>query len=532
MECVWLHCRRNGLEYQITMKYQSAIEVKKNLSTKEEVAFIDIREAALYGRGHPFFVSHIPYSILESRIGLYVPCYQTPIIILGSEDIISKKAAAHLEGMGYKDIILLEGGIQAWSQSGYAVYEGISAPSKSFGEVVEHELGTVSITAEELKARLDGGDDDFLLVDGRTPEEFHRMTIPGSTSCPNAELSLRYAAMLLHSGQDIIVNCAGRTRSLIGAQTLNLLGLPNKVYALENGTMGWKLAGFELEYGATRSYPIGIDKNIINDAKEKADALISQYKLEVVSIDTVKLWRKDKFNTTFSFDIRTSEEYELGHVEGFRHAPGGQLIQATDQWFATRGGKIVVFDNHHIRAVMSVIWLKGMGHDAYILDGTTATETINIKEVEINTSDINFIDATGIVKSKASIIDIRSSLDYRKGHIDGSIWSIRPMLNTLDIDGDVIIIASDLLTATYVLKDLAISGQISLSKPNDWKAAGLNVVATPDCPTDAQSIDFQFHTHERHSGNMDHAREYLRWETGLMDQMDEQEISTLKPLKP
>lgn len=517
------------------MNYKSAKEVKQLLSGNSEVAFIDIREVADYGRGHPFFVSHVPFSILEARIGLFVPCLETALVLIDGGDGVSEKAARHLDEMGYKNVIVLKDGVKAWSEEGYALYEGISAPSKSFGEVVEHELGTTSITALQLKARMDGGDDNFLLVDGRTPEEFNRMTIPTSTSCPNAELSLRYKAMLANPEQDIIVNCAGRTRSLIGAETLNLLGLPNKIYALENGTMGWKIAGFELEYGATRSYPRNVPDDIIAEARDDADALIKDYGISVIDLTQLSKWRAEKTRTTYMFDIRTAEEYDAGHVDGFRHTPGGQLIQATDQWFATRNGRIVVFDEHRIRAVMTVIWLKGMGHDAYILDEKTVSELVRIEEFEVDISGVNLVDAEHIaqkLKGDITLIDVRSSDDYRNAHIDGALWSIRPKLGDINLEGDVIIIASELLTATYVLKDLRVSGAISLSEPADWQAAGLNVISTPNDPPDEQRIDFQFHTHERHSGNMEHAREYLRWETGLLDQMDEQEKETLKPLKP
>ncbi|MBL4603515.1 MAG: hypothetical protein JKY84_12265 [Emcibacteraceae bacterium] len=515
------------------MNYLSAIDVKQLLSGTGEVAFIDVREVAEYGRGHPFFVSHVPYSILEARIGLYVPCFKTATILVDGADGVADKAAKHLEAMGYENIIVLIGGIEAWADADYAVYEGISAPSKSFGEVVEHELGTVSITADELKARMDNGDDNFILLDGRTPQEYHKMTIPSSTSCPNAELALRYKAMLGNPDQDIIINCAGRTRSLIGAQGLRLLGLSNKIYALENGTMGWKLAGFELEYGATRSYPTDLSETILSEAKNKADDLINEYDISVIDHDRVKEWREDKNKTTYMFDIRTEEEYQAGHVDGFRHTPGGQLIQATDQWFATRNARIVLFDPQRIRAVIAAIWLKGMGHDAYVLDESSIDGLVRIEEFEIDVTGIEFIDAAGIANlpdGKTTLIDIRSSEDYRVGHIDDAIWSIRPKLDDIEVKGDIVIIASELLTATYALKDLGGKGKISLSEPEDWKQAGLNIIATADNPPDADRIDFQFHTHGRHSGNMDHAREYLRWETGLMDQMDEQERSTLKPL--
>ncbi len=516
------------------MKYNTAQEVKELLSSKEEHAFIDVRENAAYGSGHPFFVSHVPYSILEARIGLYVPRQSTSTVLVDGGDGVSEKAAKRLEENGYTNVIVLKGGIAAWSDAGYALYEGISAPSKSFGEVVEHELGTKSITADELKARMDAGDDNFILLDGRTPAEFNRMTIPTSTSCPNAELSLRYKAMMNNPDADIIVNCAGRTRSLIGAQALIILDLPNKVYALENGTMGWRLAGFELEHGATRSYPLDIPEDIIEAAHEKADNLINEYNIKIIDWGELEKWNDDQNQTTFKFDIRTAEEYEAGHPDGFRHAPGGQLVQATDQWFSTRNARIVIYDNHRIRGVMTVIWLRGMGHNAELLDEKSVKELVHVEEIEIDVSGLTLIDANELTnrQTNSTIVDVRSSQDYRDGHIDGALWSIRPKLDQIEINDDIIVIASELLTATYVLKDLGGVGAISLTEPNDWKKVGLNVLSTPDNPPDQDRIDFLFHTHARHSGNMDHAREYLRWETGLIDQMDAQEKATLNPLKP
>lgn len=514
------------------MNYKLAHEVKKILSSKDEWAFLDIRETAEYGGGHPFFVSHVPYSILEARVALYVPCKKTKLILMDGGNGVSENAAKHLEDLGYSDVIILKWGVSAWKDAGYALYEGISAPSKSFGEVVEHELGTVSITAEQLKARMDKGDDNFIILDGRTPDEFNRMTIPTSTSCPNAELSLRYKVMLARPDQDIIINCAGRTRSLVGAETLRRLGVPNKVYALENGTMGWKLAGFELEYGAKRSYPNEVDDNIVKEAEQRAEKLIKEYNIPVVTMDDVNQWKQETDKTTFQYDIRTREEYEAGHVNGFRHVPGGQLIQATDQWFATRNGRIVLYDNFKIRAVMTAIWLKGMGHDAYLIDPKTAAELAHVGEFDIDdVSGLEFISAEGLKNSDATILDARSSEDYREGHIDGAIWAIRPQLLKLEITGMPIVIASDLFTAQFIVKDLGGNAIISLTEPDEWKAAGLKMVTTPNSPADEERIDFMFHTHGRHSGNMEHAREYLRWETGLMDQMDDQERGTLKPLK-
>src|SRR3974390_396022 len=78
------------------------------------------------------------------------------------------------------------------------------------------------------------------------------MNIPGSVSVPGAELVLRAGRVAPDPETTIIVNCAGRTRSIIGTQSLINAGIANKVVALRNGTIGWTLAGKDLEYGADR----------------------------------------------------------------------------------------------------------------------------------------------------------------------------------------------------------------------------------------------------------------------------------------
>jgi hypothetical protein len=56
--------------------------------------------------------------------------------------------------------------------------------------------------------------------------------------------------------------------------------------------------------------------------------------------------------------------------------------------------------------------------------------------------------------------------------------------------------------------------------PTEWLAAGAELEATPDRPSDADAIDFLFFVHDRHDGNLDAARAYIAWETGLVAQLD------------
>ena len=47
----------------------------------------------------------------------------------------------------------------------------------------------------------------------------------------------------------------------MGAESLRRAGIPNKVVALRNGTMGWELAGFRCEQGRTERFPPGAPKS-------------------------------------------------------------------------------------------------------------------------------------------------------------------------------------------------------------------------------------------------------------------------------
>src|SRR5207244_5144697 len=82
-------------------------------------------------------------------------------------------------------------------------------------------------------------------------EEHRRATVPGSHSAPGGELALRIFEMVSDPDAEVVVHCAGRTRSIIGARLLQRMGF-RKVYDLRNGTMGWGMAGLELEHGSPR----------------------------------------------------------------------------------------------------------------------------------------------------------------------------------------------------------------------------------------------------------------------------------------
>jgi len=345
-------------------------QLKNLLHDGGELALLDVREAGQFGESHLLFATPLPYSRLELDVGALVPRKSARVILC--DDGVSgaaEMAARRLAQLEYSDVSILAGGTAAWTNAGQGLFKGVNVPSKLFGELVEHEYHTPRITAQDLVRMKETGE-DFVLFDGRPLNEHRKMTIPGSTCCPNAELPYRVPSIVKGPKTKIVVNCAGRTRSILGAQTLINFGIPNPVYALENGTQGWYLSDLKLEHGADRKYPDRIDEATLPALQASARKLIERFGIRAANAGQVESWLREKDRTTYLCDVRTPEEFDADSIPGAVHAPGGQLIQATDQWVGVRNARIVLIDGGaNVRAPVLASWLKQFGCGAWVLEG-------------------------------------------------------------------------------------------------------------------------------------------------------------------
>lgn len=521
------------------MKTIAPVQLKSMLHDGAEIALLDVRETGQFGESHLLFATPLPYSRLELDIGALVPRKAVRVVLCDDGALgVAERAAARLQSLGYSDAAVLEGGTRGWAAAGYALFKGVNVPSKLFGELVEHEYGTPHVTVQEL-ARMKAAGEDFVLFDGRPLHEHHKMTIPGSTCVPNAELPLRVPLLVKNPKTRIVVNCAGRTRSILGAQTLINFGVPNPVYALENGTQGWYLADFKLEHGSTRRYPEQVDPAVLPALQASAKKLLARFAIKTATVRQVESWLSEADRTTYLCDVRTPEEYKAGSIRGAVHAPGGQLIQATDQWVGVRGARIVLIDGgENVRAPVVASWLKQLGHDACVLDGGVKAALRGAPPQRVPLPDLPRISAAelkqGMDAGRCAVFDLGTSTGFRKAHVPGSRWSIRPRLgaDARHVKGTVVLIADEpdiaRLAATEILDAGVRDVKLLDGGLAAWTGSGYATGSSPGVPPDADCIDHLFFVHDRHAGNCEAMRQYLAWETGLMAQLDAQDRAAFK----
>ena len=530
-------------------------QVKEMLKSSEVFAFFDVREEGEFSiKGNPLFATPLPLSRLEPRAFALLPDPGTRIVLMDSGEPDqdpqwagrANRAAAKLSRLGYTNLAVMKGGLKAWRDAGYEVFTGVNVPSKAFGEVVEHDNDTPRIDAADVQKLIDSKA-DMVILDSRPMPEFNNMSIPSGIDCPGAELVYRVKDFAPRPETLVVVNCAGRTRSIIGAQSLINAGLPNKVMALKNGTMGWHLAGLKVARGETRSFgPQGPEAaKFAQTAAANVAKRMGIKKIDMAGLRALEA----KDGPIHKLDVRDPAEYAQGHIKGFRHAAGGQLVQATDQYVGPRNATIVLHDNDGVRAIMTAHWLLQMNWaNTYVLDHKpTAGELTTEAEQRFPKGFVLPTPATVSPKEidGALVIDLDTSLRYRDGHVPGAWFAVRANLGKtipemlkkqpqarrlvlVSPDGEIAALAAaEAAEAAGGLPVAILSGGMKA-----WRDAGLAVETghthMADPPTDVWYRPYDFKQDVEAA-----MRQYLDWEVDLVPQVKrdgDAKFAVFKPL--
>ena len=502
--------------------------VKAMLRDGRELALIDLREELTFSERHLLFARSLPLSRLELRMPRLVPRRSTRIVLCDAADGLAERGAAVLSRHGYTDVSILDGGIEAWANAGFELFSGVNVPSKAFGEFVEHESHTPNIDARELDRLMRSGA-NLVVLDSRPFDEFHRVSIPTGINTPGAELVLRVKDLAPSPETLVVVNCAGRTRSIIGAQSLINAGVPNKVVALRNGTMGWNLSGLTCDHGQTRHAPAPSDTGVAW-AKSAADGVARRLGIQRIDQATLDRFRAEvEVRTLYLLDVRDPPEYAAGHVPGALSAPGGQLVQATDQYIGTLGARVVLVDDKEVRAAMTASWLRQMGWKDVFVFTSTGSETGWPAEPMLGDPPapallLSPAQLAGMLaRDEATIVDLSLSRTYLAAHVPGAWFAIRARLAQalikIPLKGTLVLTSEDGRLAGLGVPETALLTtrpvRVLAGGNAAWKAAGHPL--TKDNPRMADdAVDAWLKPYERTGDTAKAMAEYLSWEVDLL----------------
>lgn len=118
--------------------------------------------------------------------------------------------------------------------------------AKTYSDLFSEVRDTVkTIALDELKRRIDAGD-KLTLVDVREKDEVRQGYIPGAVHVPRGFLEMQIEGKVPDHNTEIVVYCAGGTRSAFAAKSLKELGYTN-VLSANPGFVRWKDVGYPVE---------------------------------------------------------------------------------------------------------------------------------------------------------------------------------------------------------------------------------------------------------------------------------------------
>ena len=511
-------------------------DVRSALLEKREIAFLDVREEDPHAQAHPLFAANFPLSRVELDAYSKLPRRDVQIVTLDEGDVGLQEsdamlAARRLVSLGFTRVAVFAGGVRAWQAAGGELFRDVNVPSKSFGELVEAKKHTPSLSAPEVKALIDQ-QADVVIVDARRYDEYNTMSIPTATSCPGAELVLRIAELAPRPETQVIVNCAGRTRSIIGTQSLINAGIPNKVSALRNGTIGWTLAGQVLDKGETRKFK-DVSEQTMRTAAARARSVAERAGVKRTTWVEAQTWQTQVERTTYFFDARTPEEYAAGHITGFRSTPGGQLVQETEMVAPVRGARIVLVDSDGVRANMTASWLAQMAWDVYVLTDVPAAAFAEKGQWVAALAQSPIVPAisvtelaAGLAAQKLVALDLSKHAQYVQGHVPGAQYVLRSKfkqaLSVLPQASAYVLVCPDGLLSGYAHAEIAALLKVPVSVlaggTQAWKVAGqpLEKGATALL---SEPIDRYKRPYEGTDAPREAMQAYLDWEFGLVAQL-------------
>ena len=499
--------------------------VKSMLADGGELALIDVREELIFSQNHLLWARSVPMSRLELRFARLVPRRSTRIVLCDDSDGMAERAAEILARAGYSDLSMLQGGVAAWAKAGFMLFSGMNVPSKAFGEFVEHDSGTPSISADELNDLMRSGT-DMVVLDSRPFEEYARMSDSDRDQCAGrragvARARRRAIARNHHRGQ-LRRPHPQHHRRAVADQCRR---------AQKSGRVAQRHDGLESRRPCLRQ----------RQSRSRAEALRREPRLGSIGSRGCRAQIRNR--THRSRHTRTLARRRDAHAIRLRRArPGGirgrppsrRAVGARRPAGASHRrlrrdarARIVLTDDKEVRAVMTASWLRQMGwQEVYVLpqagDETGTPAAALLGRVP---SDAAITCAKLREIADVTIVDLSTSPNYRRGHIPGAWFAIRSRLaralEKIAVRGDLVLTSEDGMLAGLAVADARalVKNPVHWLEGGNaaWVAAGFSL-STEGKMAD-ETLDVLLKPYERSGDTQAAMNAYLLWEVDLPERI-------------
>jgi rhodanese-related sulfurtransferase len=514
-------------------------ELHDALAAEGPYAVVDLRPSLPYVEGHIPGSIHVERATLEQRLPVVVPHMAVTTVLVDGEGERAPADARWLQQLGYTDVRVLAGGYAAYEAAGLpvvAAVDGVHATafntaSKRFGEEVEHRFDPPRLSPDAVAERAE----ELTIIDVRNPPEYDAYgTLPGSINIEGVDVAL-YAEAARRDDEPLVLHCAGRTRSIMATATLQALGV-EEVYELENGTMGWQLAGHQLATGQERPTGLTVAPGHRAQLRARVEELLAETAVEWIDAAELDATIAERATDTavYCIDVRPEAAAAAGTHPAARSIAGGQLLQTTESEIGVRAGQIILLSDSHIRAGITAYWLAEMGYPAVaVVRGGLAAWTDAGGEptppqppapLAVDTSAVEVVAPRAVEASAAeTVLDCRSRAAYAAGHIPGAVWVGRYHLeeSLQDRDSAVVLVdAGDGVAAMAVAQvasvgpDRAPELRVVEGGMPAWVAAG----NTPTADAATYAWPDETAVPKPYAQGTAAMRAYLAWEEALVDE--------------
>ena len=412
-------------------------DIESWCDTHHNRALIDVNEFGEFIMGHaPHFVC-IPRGHLPERMRYLIPDSDTAVLLMCSDGRRSARAAAEVRALGYRSVTVVDGGLATYTGAGMPIEQGSNVLGKRFGELLAAQEDVEQLTPRQVDELAANG--PVALFDVRTTREFEgEGHLPGAVSAPGHRVAHDVSALRRKQPDTpVILNCAGRTRSIVAAEKLSALGI-QKVYALQNGTMAWLLDGRELDSRrADGDDAISESPDLDADLATAAARLAQQQQLVSESAGDL-MARLRRGEPLYLVDVRAPADFSASTIPGARSCPDGQLTNQADDVMAVRSTPVYCFSTVDVQAILAARTLAGMGFEqvrwirggfrAWVADSLPTQPGRVPMPPPVTPHEALFLQnaadlaSSGSLRTGNQVVDVRSVSAFVAEHVPGATW--------------------------------------------------------------------------------------------------------------